>query len=141
MEHVRRISKKIFGATYRLEVMAALSAGDIITLTEFARRFSPPPGQSSVAKELQTLEEAKLIERQPSVEGMRSVYLKVVESPIWDTSRALAAQAEQQGGVSDTGSTALSAFRPNVETQPPPRGQAPNSDRMKTRREEFRRKQ
>lgn len=90
------MSKRIFGATYRLEIMAALSAGDIITLTDFSRRFAPPPGQSSVAKELQTLEEAGLIERQPSVEGMRSVYLKVVPSPLWDTCRALATWAEGQ---------------------------------------------
>jgi hypothetical protein len=89
MEHVRRLSKTLFGALYRLEVCAALEAGELVTLTGLAEMIGKPPSMSSVAKELQILEEAGLLVRQPPVEGLRTVYLDPLPSPLWDACRAL----------------------------------------------------
>jgi hypothetical protein len=89
MEHIRTLSKRLFGALYRLEISAALASGDVVTLTTFAASLSSPPSLSSVAKELQVLESVGLLERQPTIGGMRSVYLRAVESPYWDTCRHL----------------------------------------------------
>jgi len=89
MEHVRRLSKILFGATYRLEVCAALRAGEMITLSTFAATLGSPPSLSCVAKELQTLESGGLLERQPQVNGMRAVYLNPIESSLWEACRSL----------------------------------------------------
>lgn len=60
-----------------------------MTLTTFAASLPTPPGTSSVAKELQTLETSGLLLRQPAVPGMRSVYLLVIQSQLWDACRDL----------------------------------------------------
>lgn len=93
MEHARRLSKVIFGATYRLEIFACLASGEVITLTGITERLGKPPSVSSVAKELQALETTGLLVREPSVPGMRSVYLRVSESPLWQVCRDLAEAA------------------------------------------------
>jgi hypothetical protein len=89
MERVREFSKALFGASYRLEICAALTSGELVTLTTFAATLPTPPGTSSVAKELQTLETCGLLVRQPSVPGMRNVYLLVSDSQLWDVYRGL----------------------------------------------------
>jgi hypothetical protein len=89
MEHVRRLSKQLFGAFYRLEVSAALQSGQVVTLSSFAATLTQSPSMSCIAKELQVLEATGLLERQPNVEGMRNVYLRVIESPFWETCREL----------------------------------------------------
>lgn len=104
MELVRRRSKQLFGALYRLEVSAALHAGDVITLTSLSAALGSPPSTSCVAKELQVLEQAGLLERQPSVEGMRSVYLLPIESPYWDACRSLVGASTPVGADKERGS-------------------------------------
>ena len=87
------LSKSLFGASYRLEVCCAVRSSDVITLTSFISRLDNPPRLSSIAKELQTLEASGLLIREPSVPGMRSVYLRAVVSPFWDACRDLASSS------------------------------------------------
>jgi|GEM_PF-4680241 len=100
MEQIRRLSKQLFGAAYRLEVCAALTSGELVTLTSLAERTGRPPSVSSLAKELQILEQAGLLVRQPPVEGMRSVYLQPISTPLWETCRVLLAAATCVGSNS-----------------------------------------
>jgi hypothetical protein len=93
MEHVRRLSKQLFGGQYRLEIAAALTEGEVVTLTTFAATVGAPPSVSSVAKELATLEHVGLLRRLPPVAGMRSVYLEPVSTPFWDACRQLVRMA------------------------------------------------
>lgn len=89
MEQVRAFSKRLFGAWYRLEVAAALVSGEIVSLTDLHQSLPHAPSVSSVAKELQVLEGLGLLERQPAVPGMRTVYLRPIVSPYWETCRSL----------------------------------------------------
>jgi len=101
----RRLSKSLFGAAYRLEVCCALRSSEVITLTSFVLKLTDRPSLSSVAKELQTLEACGLLIREPSVPGMRSVYLRAAESPFWDACRDLASAgtSNTQGKKSSVG--------------------------------------
>jgi hypothetical protein len=92
----RRLSHTLFGgAQYRLEVGASISSSDLVTITDLARRLGDPPGKGSVSLELKVLESARLLERMPKVGSDRKVYLRAIESPYWDTCRALSAFAER----------------------------------------------
>ncbi len=106
MEHeTRALSKVLFGALYRLEVMAAIDAGDLFTLTQIAQRLGTPPSLSSVQKELKILEAAALLGQQPRVGGMREVYYVAENSPIWDMARALVSKSAYPEPLQATSST------------------------------------
>jgi DNA-binding transcriptional regulator GbsR (MarR family) len=90
MDEVRSRSRALFGgAQYRLEVAAAISAGDLVTIKDLAEQLGDPPGKGSVNTELKVLEAAGLLERLPRVGSDRRVFLRAKPSPYWDTCRAL----------------------------------------------------
>jgi hypothetical protein len=87
---VRDLSKTLFGgAQYRLEVGAALTAGEVISIKDLAVRLGDPPGTASVNTELKMLEKAGLLERLPQVGSDRRVFLQPRASSYWDTCREL----------------------------------------------------
>jgi hypothetical protein len=87
---VRLRSRVLFGgAQYRLEVGAAISVGDLVTIKDLAEQLGEPPGKGSVNAELKVLEAVGLLERLPRVGSDRRVFLRAKPSPYWDTCRAL----------------------------------------------------
>jgi hypothetical protein len=75
------------GAQYRLEIGAALRAGETITIKDLASELGDPPGVPSVNTELKLLEAAGLVDRLPKVRSDRRVFLRPIETPYWDTCR------------------------------------------------------
>jgi len=89
-ESVRSLSRLLFGgAQYRLEVGAALTVGDLVTIKDLAERLGDPPGKASVNTELKLLEKAGLLQRLPDVGSDRRVFLRPEPSSYWETCREL----------------------------------------------------
>lgn len=97
-------SKRLFGATYRLEVLATLVEGMVFTLTELHQRLSDPPSVSSLQKELKTLVAAGLLVEQPGFGAMRELYYATVPTPLWDAARSLLDGSEPLSLSADRGS-------------------------------------
>lgn len=93
---VRDLSRTLFGAQYRLEVGAALSAGDFITIKDLAKQLGDPPGTVSVNTELKMLEKAGLLERLPRLGSDRRIFLQPRPSSYWDTCRELVRFAQSR---------------------------------------------
>ncbi len=85
MESARALSRALFGgAQYRLEVGAAIAAGDgLVCAKDLADELGDPPGKGSVHLELKTLERAGLLTRMPKEKAERRVYLARQESAYW----------------------------------------------------------
>ncbi len=90
-QRVRDLSHKLFGGgQYRLEVGAAIQAGELVTIKDLAEELGDPPGSASVNVELKILESIGLLTRLPKVSGDRRVFLLPIESPYWSACRQLA---------------------------------------------------
>jgi DNA-binding MarR family transcriptional regulator len=85
LDSLRAQSRALFGgAQYRIEVGAAIAAGDgLVCITDLADELGSPPGTGSVNTELKVLERAGLLVRLPKERGERRVYLKRQESAYW----------------------------------------------------------
>jgi hypothetical protein len=96
-DEVRALSRTLFGgAQYRLEVGAAISPGDLVTIKDLAERLGDPPGTASVNTELKVLEAAGLLQRLPRVGSDRRIFLEAKPSSYWSTCRELVRQAQSQ---------------------------------------------
>jgi hypothetical protein len=93
-ERVRELSRTLFGGQYRLELGAAISEGDLVTIKDLAERPGDPPGTSSVNAELKVLEAAGLLQRVPRVGSDRRVFLQARPSSYWNTCRELVEYAQ-----------------------------------------------
>jgi DNA-binding IclR family transcriptional regulator len=103
---VRQLSKRLFGAQYRLEVLAQISPQGSLHLTEFSRRLGSPPSISSVQKELKVLVEVGLLEEQDASGGAREVFYRPLPSPLWSCAREVVDQlgsvlSQHSGGIND----------------------------------------
>jgi hypothetical protein len=92
MASTRSLSKKLFGALYRLEVIAFIEPGEAFNLKELSQRMGTPPGLSSLQKELKLLTAVGMLFEQPPVGGMREVYYVAQPSSLWRAARDLCAQ-------------------------------------------------
>lgn len=87
---MRELSRSLFGgAQYRLELGAAISQGDLVTIKDLAERLGDPPGTSSVNTELKVLEAAGLLQRVARIGSDRRVFLQAKQSSYWSTCREL----------------------------------------------------
>jgi hypothetical protein len=88
---IRQRSKALFGGQYRVEVGAAIGAGDgIVCIKDLAEELGDPPGVGSVNAELRILERAGLLARTPRDPSSRKVYLIRQRSAYWDLCLELA---------------------------------------------------
>lgn len=96
MEHeqltqIRFLSKRLFGALYRLEVIAFIEQADAFNLTELSSRMGTPPSLSSLQKELKLLSAIGMLDEQSQVGGMREVYYLARPNPMWQAAKDLCA--------------------------------------------------
>lgn len=99
MEHVRALSKSLFGAYYRLEIGAAIESSAVFTLSSLHDELPHAPSLSCVSKEIGVFENSGMLVRQPQVPGMRSVYFQAQETSFWATCRELCATRAASAGV------------------------------------------
>lgn len=85
IETARQRSRDLFGgAQYRVEVGAAIAAGDGITcIVDLVDELGSPPGKSSVNTEVKVFETAGLLVRAPKAKGERRVFLARQPSAFW----------------------------------------------------------
>jgi len=96
---IRRLSSTLFGgAQYRLEVGAAITSGELVTIKDLADILGDPPGRASVNTELKVLERAGLLVRHPKVGSDRRVFLSPIECSYWRTCGDLSEFANQRSG-------------------------------------------
>jgi hypothetical protein len=95
LQRLRERSRALFGgAQYRLEVGAAIAAGDgIVCIKDLADLLGDPPGRGSVNTELKVLERSGLLERAERRSGDRRVYLMRQPSAYWTFCREAAREA------------------------------------------------
>jgi predicted transcriptional regulator len=91
---IRALSKRIFGAQYRLEILAKIRPDESFHLTELSQQLGTPPSMSSVQKELKVFLEAGLLEEQSST-GMREVLYRALPSPLWLSARQMVRERRQ----------------------------------------------
>jgi hypothetical protein len=95
---VRQLSRVLFGgAQYRMEVGAAIAAGDgVVCIKDLAAELGDPPGVGSVNTELKVLERAGLLVRTAPEEGERRVFLLRQESVYWQLCEELTSAARRR---------------------------------------------
>ena len=90
---VRELSKLLFGALYRLEVIAQIDSERSFSLSEMSRRMGAPPSLSSLQKELKLLCALGMLMPQASTPNSREQLYVAVPSPMWDASREMVRRA------------------------------------------------
>lgn len=98
---VQRLSKRLFGATYRLEIAVLiyeLGTGPI-NPTELTRQLrdvsEAPPAHSSVAAEIEKLASCGLL--LPVRTAVRDAYFERVESAFWESCARLRNEVRRDG--------------------------------------------
>jgi peptidoglycan/xylan/chitin deacetylase (PgdA/CDA1 family) len=85
------------GAQYRMEVGAAIAAGDgVVCIEDLAAELGDPPGVGSVNTELKVLERAGLLVRTAPEKGERRVFLLRPESVYWQLCEELTSAARRR---------------------------------------------
>jgi len=95
---VRGLSKRLFGALYRLEVIAQVEPGRAFSLIEMSTRIGAPPSISSLQKELKLLCVLGMLTPQPPMPGTREQFYVAAPSPLWEASREMVRQASAAQG-------------------------------------------
>jgi len=107
LEELRRLSRAVFGQTYRLEVMLHIAESDgFVTQTEIAQALGLPSA-SNVQAPVRSLIDCGLLTPMPKTDN-RSRFLARTDSPAWEWARQLAAQA---GGEPRSNAAAGSSAR------------------------------
>lgn len=83
-DRLHRHSRGLVGASYRLEIGAAIAEGDgVVCMKDLAAELGDPPSTASVNAELKVLERAGLLVRSPRERGERRVFLLRQPSAYW----------------------------------------------------------
>ena len=89
------MSRGLFGATYRLEICAALEEGVSFCVNDLALLLGDPPGKGQVSSEIKKLREIGFVTELRSPRSDRTKPFVAAQVGLWQASRDLKRYAER----------------------------------------------